>query len=253
MRKTNERVIKIMQLMAEHNFIGFDEILCYLSQTKIKRDSAERQAIRYLKLMKNYNWVSTFLTPFRKEQKVHYLTKLGYQVLKEHGKLRTNPKNRFVPSKCCFSTLFHTLAVVKARVIMESHDYVKNFKPDKIIRSEYYEKHRKQIAGGRICDGEMEVATPRGSFKMGVEVQLANKGEDTLRKYFRRIDEWGFDRCLWVCEDQVIINRLISVIKNEGAYTTSLFTTLNELENKGLQKTPWLSVKGERTTLFKEN
>ena len=96
--KRDERLVKIMQLMAEHNYTDFDTVSFLLyCHYGLKKASAIRVAVRYLSYLRGQNYIDSFNTDFFHKRKLHYLTGTGYKVLRAMGGRAS--ASRFFPSK----------------------------------------------------------------------------------------------------------------------------------------------------------
>lgn len=245
------RLLDLLELMAEHDYIGLTEAKFYCRFFCGEKDKyAKRAAARYLSYLRKKQWAIPFSTPFRDRWRLWCLTDLGYEVLKGNRGLRI--ERRFVPSKFRFSMMHHNLAVVQARVIFESDPRVKDFIPEKVAHKLYYEKHG-EVIYGKACDAEIKIETPKGKYNFGLEVQLSRKSGDTLHKYYGGLEKRGdLDRIAWVCGNDDIMRVFQKAARSPGVTQFHMYTTLSELKEKGLQKSCWENRKGEKFYFFKD-
>ena len=239
--------------MAEHNYISLDEfrdLLFY--QFGLKEQSAKRAAARYLKALQQRQIIHSFPVHFSHKRKLYCLTGFGYGILFDADRLRCNPRNKFSPSKFQPNLLGHEIAVVQTRIIMESHPYIKDFKPEKVLYYNYWQSHGKPPKG-KSCDAQMKAEAPGRSYNIGVEVQISRKAKDMYSKYIRTQEQaGGLDVVLWICRDKTIMGGIQQAARRQTVELKYLFTTLPELRAKGLAESTWQNIEGTPGHIFRE-
>uniref|UniRef100_A0A7C5YS52 Uncharacterized protein n=1 Tax=candidate division CPR3 bacterium TaxID=2268181 RepID=A0A7C5YS52_UNCC3 len=241
--KRDERILRIMQLMAEYNYTDWDTV-CFLlfHYYGLTKASANVVATRYLSYLQSHHFTDVFHTDFLHKRKLHYLTGTGYKVLRAMGGRAS--ARRFVPSRFFPMHLDHTLTVEKVGIIMAKSKYVVDFAPEKVAR---FLKRDKRIQG-KVCDAEMVVKNKKGrSFTVGLEVQISNKQKETLVGYFQNFAKReDLHQVWWICSSENIIRRVVSAAEDHYVPIPHALTTLKEFLNKGLEESQWIDLKESR-------
>jgi len=241
----NDRAIYMMRLMAEHGFITVKEVDQMYNFRMI--------GYRCFKMLSELKFIDSFETQM-KPKKAYCLTDAGYKYLECTGKSRII--KRFVKSDYRLTQFSHTILGLQARLILQKHPYVLDYRPEKVVayyqmlddQSEVMRRHVKQ------CDAEMIIKTINGEYKVGVEIELTAKSFKRLTAAILSIDvnRRDLDGVLWVASNEVIIRdlqqaiKVLSYLRHQKKYH---FILWDELKAQRLEAL-WSNERGQETKLF---
>ena len=199
-KNINQKVLKLMQLMVEHNYITMTEILMLYP---------EPSAFRYLDLLERKGLLKRAdLMQGLSTRKLYYLSGEGYNYLNDEGLLRV--RRRFTRSDFSHALFAHNLVLVQVRIILEKHPAVVDFSPEQVLRAERGRNPERE------CDAEVVVQPLYGSRETyGIEVQFSKRSEKRWREDFiypleRRDD---LKKILWVCPEHLYRHARASISK----------------------------------------
>lgn len=243
-KKINEKVIKIMQVMAEHNYVNLESAKGFIPSKK--DETKERIAARYLRFLKEQKFSKIMRVPLA-NWCLHYLTGKGWGRLRYEHRLRL--KNRFSIDKLpALRNIQHTLKVIEVRAVVERDPCVVDFKPEKVLGHEFWQK-RGEVRKGKSCDAEITWQHKK-RYALGLEVQLSKKSKDTYERYMRRLRErTELSVILWVCASKNIILGLQRATKKEPSLQAHRFCLLDDLKKNGLRNARWYNKDGEVVAL----
>lgn len=244
-KSVNERVVYLLQLMAENEYMSFEEILLAFE--------SKSTASRYLNFLTNMGMIQEFVTKL-KPSKAYCLSKSGWQVLAQAGKLRVDDK--FNLSDYNYVKFPHNIACLRVRIIFEKHPFVCDFKTTKVV---LYELKQKQIdkvfrKQWKQFDAEMIVKGKTKQYRVGIEVELTQKSSEAYVKKFLNIEATRseVDFVAWLCADEVIINKLVEVLnamRTKVSATKHRFCLLNEFYTKKFEA-EWIKPDGSKELLL---
>ena len=245
-KSVNERVVYLLQLIAEHEYMSFEEMYLLFGTYST--------ASRYLNFLKNMGMIQEFVTKL-KPSKAYCLSKSGWQVLAQTGKLRVDEK--FNLSDYNYVKFPHNIACLRVRILFEKHPLVVDFKSSKVV---LYELKQKVVEKEKVFrkqwkqfDAEMFVKGKK-EYKVGVEVELTQKSSEAYAKKFLSIEATrnDIDFVAWLCSDQTILDKLIEIARGLEMKVASYkhrFCLLNEFFEKRFE-TLWYTVQGDRELLL---
>lgn len=239
-KKINEKVLKIMQLMAEHNYVNLEVVKGFIPSEKDK--TKEVMAARYLRFLKEQKFSKTMRVPLA-NWCLHYLAGKGWKMLHHQHRLRL--KNRFsISGLPVLRNIEHTLKTIEVRAVIERDPYVIDFKPEKVLGHEFWQK-RGEVFRGKSCDAEITWQHKK-RYTLGLEVQLSRKSKDTYERYMSRLRErTDLNMILWVCASKNIIMGLQKATKKEPSLQAHRFCLLDDLKKNGLRNARWYNKGGE--------
>ncbi|HAX61518.1 MAG TPA: hypothetical protein DCX95_03020 [Elusimicrobia bacterium] len=242
----NEKMLKLMTLMAEHGYITMQEAQSIYE--------CERSTQHNIKLLLNdYSFATDFETAMD-PKRAYYLTVAGYEHLEMFGRMRVNM--HFSKHNYDKKYFYHTLIGLKIRLLFEKHPAVVDYRPEKVLA--YYGALKgEDITQQKYkhCDAEMLLKTAGGEYKVGVEIELTSKKYYRLLSAVKSIDAHrsDLDKVLWICSYELIMKDLqtaVSKCRRELKYPDRhLFILMRDLEATGLAAT-WCDFEGNKIKLF---
>ena len=225
MKQMNKNSLKLMQLMAEHNYISRQEI----GKIVGSRWAVLRKVNSLLKL----RLIASFETQLA-PRIVYCLTFRGYHFLRQINRLRVS--RYFKPNDFRQITLAHTLACVQTQIAFENFSYIVNYKSTKVLNAGKDKLPTLQPDAEFIF--KENLMSNAQLFRGAVEVELSRKSalrnRQRLLKYGSRSD---LKIVVWVCGSEYIIRDLQSIVSSTELREPEMFRFVlyGEMLEKGLK------------------